>query len=54
MSQEIYDDANRLERAIRALPEYQKVLEVKETIQADASAGQLFDEFVAMQEKSKR
>lgn len=51
MSQEIYDDANRLERAIRALPEYQKVLEVKETIQADASASQLFDEFVAMQEK---
>lgn len=53
MSQEIYDYANQLERAVRALPEYQKVLEVKEAIQADASASELFDEFVAMQEKSK-
>nr|WP_282917417.1 YlbF/YmcA family competence regulator [Streptococcus canis] len=51
MSQEIYDYANQLERAVRALPEYQKVLEVKEAIKVDAVASQLFDEFVAMQEK---
>ncbi|MGT2934905.1 YlbF/YmcA family competence regulator [Streptococcus castoreus] len=51
MSQEIYDNANKLERALRALPEYQKVLEVKEAIKIDPTASQLFDEFIAMQEK---
>ncbi|EHI69525.1 YlbF/YmcA family competence regulator [Streptococcus ictaluri] len=51
MSQEIYDYANKLERAIRALPEYQKVLTEKEAIKSDTQASQLFDEFIAMQKK---
>lgn len=51
MSQEIYDYANKLERAIRALPEYQNVLKAKDDIKANDDAKQLFDEFVAMQEK---
>lgn len=54
MSQEIYDDANRLERAIRALPEYQKVLEVKETIQADAMLANCLMSLSLCKKKSKR
>lgn len=51
MSQDIYDYANKLERAVRALPEYRKALEAREEIKADEAASQLFDEFVAVQEK---
>lgn len=51
MSQEIYDYANKIERALRALPEYKKVESAKDEIKADEQANQLFDEFVGMQEK---
>ncbi|AGM98982.1 YlbF/YmcA family competence regulator [Streptococcus iniae] len=51
MSQEIYDYANKLERAIRALPEYKTVQDAKMAINEDSEAKMLFDEFVAMQEK---
>ncbi len=51
MSQEIYDYANQLERAVRTLPEYKNVEASKETINNDSEAKTLFDEFVAMQEK---
>lgn len=46
----VYDLANNLERAIRALPEYQTVAENKAKIDADAEAKALFDEFTAFQE----
>lgn len=32
MSQEIYDYANKIERALRALPEYKKVESAKDEI----------------------
>lgn len=51
MSQEIYDYANKIERALRALPEFKKVESAKDEIKADEQANQLFDEFVGMQEK---
>ncbi|MGT2932508.1 YlbF/YmcA family competence regulator [Streptococcus catagoni] len=51
MSQEIYDYANKLERSIRALPEYQKVKASKEAIHSDQEASQIFGDFIAMQEK---
>lgn len=51
MSQEIYDYANKIERALRALPEYKKVESAKDEIKADEQANQLFDDFVGMQEK---
>lgn len=51
MSQEIYDYANQLERAIRNLSEYKKVEEAKVAIKEDDQANQLFEQFVAMQEK---
>lgn len=46
----VYDLANELERAIRALPEYQTVAENKAKIDADTEAKALFDEFTAFQE----
>ncbi|EGJ26384.1 YlbF/YmcA family competence regulator [Streptococcus porcinus] len=51
MSQEIYDYANKLERALRNLPEYKNVEAAKSSIKEDTEASQLFDQFVAMQEK---
>lgn len=47
----IYDLANQLERAIRALPEYQKVADKKALISENLEAKALFDEFSETQEK---
>lgn len=46
----IYDLANELERGIRALPEYQTVVDNKAKIDADPEAKALFEEFSAFQE----
>ncbi|SDB42988.1 Cell fate regulator YlbF, YheA/YmcA/DUF963 family (controls sporulation, competence, biofilm development) [Streptococcus henryi] len=46
----IYDLANELERGIRALPEYQTVVEQKAKIDADAEAKALLDEFMSFQQ----
>ncbi|PZO96251.1 YlbF/YmcA family competence regulator [Streptococcus halichoeri] len=51
MSQEIYDHANHLERALRSLPEFKQVEAAKEAIAQNAEADALFSDFVAMQEK---
>ncbi|KHD45417.1 YlbF/YmcA family competence regulator [Streptococcus hongkongensis] len=51
MSQEIYDYANKIERALRALPEYKKVESAKDAIKGDSDANSLFDDFIQMQEK---
>ncbi|MFC3928487.1 YlbF/YmcA family competence regulator [Streptococcus caprae] len=51
MTVNVYDLANELERGIRALPEYKAVQEAKTAIAADATASQLWDRFVASQEK---
>ncbi|MGT2887462.1 YlbF/YmcA family competence regulator [Streptococcus didelphis] len=51
MSQEIYDYANKIERAMRALPEYKTVESSKEAIKNNEEANGLFNEFVEMQEK---
>ncbi|MFC6994699.1 YlbF/YmcA family competence regulator [Streptococcus loxodontisalivarius] len=47
----IYDLANELERAIRALPEYQAVEKQQEAFQTDPESKALFEEFVAFQQK---
>ncbi|WP_162011414.1 YlbF/YmcA family competence regulator [Streptococcus sp. S784/96/1] len=47
----IYDLANNLERAIRALPEYQAVKTAKEAVDADAAAKGLWEEFLVAQNK---
>lgn len=49
MTENIYDLANQLERAIRALPEYQAVLAAKAAIAHDEETSALWDAFVAMQ-----
>lgn len=50
MSENIYDLANHLERAIRNLPEYQAVVANKANIDADVEASALFQEFTSFQE----
>ncbi|MGT2683047.1 YlbF/YmcA family competence regulator [Streptococcus porci] len=47
----IYDLANNLERAIRALPEFQAVKDAKEKVEADATAKALWEEFLVAQNK---
>lgn len=47
----IYDLANNLERAIRALPEYKAVKTAKEAVDADATAKALWEEFLVAQNK---
>lgn len=47
----IYDLANNLERAIRALPEYASVKAAKAQVEADASAKALWEEFLVAQNK---
>lgn len=51
MSVNIYDLATQLERAMRQLPEYQAVLASKQTIEADATAKALWEEFKTNQTK---
>lgn len=43
----VYDLANELERAVRALPEYQAVLTAKAAIENDADAQVLWQDFLA-------
>ena len=50
MTTNIYDLANELERGIRALPEYQTLVEKKAKIDADPEAKDLFSEFTSFQE----
>lgn len=47
----VYDLANELERAVRALPEYQAVLTAKSAIESDAVAQVLWQDFLATQSK---
>ncbi|MCC9745757.1 YlbF/YmcA family competence regulator, partial [Streptococcus agalactiae] len=47
----VYDLANELERAVRALPEYQAVLTAKAAIENDADAQVLWQDFLATQSK---
>ncbi|MGT2828487.1 YlbF/YmcA family competence regulator [Streptococcus hillyeri] len=47
----IYDLANNLERAIRALPEYQAVKAAREAVEADVSAKAIWEEFLVAQNK---
>lgn len=49
MTENIYDLANNLERAIRALPEYQAVLEAKTQIASDAATKEIWEEFTGLQ-----
>lgn len=49
MSENIYDLANNLERAIRQLPEYLAVSEAKQAIDKDEAAASLFKDYVAFQ-----
>ncbi len=49
MSENIYDLANGLERALRQLPEYQAVVDAKNQINGDSSASELFKEYTAFQ-----
>lgn len=51
MTVNVYDLANDLERAIRALPEYQVVSAVKSKIDADEEAKKLWSEFTEFQMK---
>ncbi|OZV23438.1 hypothetical protein RO09_02880 [Streptococcus sobrinus] len=50
MTTNIYDLANELERGIRALPEYQTLVEQKAKVDANQEAKQLFTEFTSFQE----
>lgn len=54
MSQEIYDYANQLERAVRALPEYQKVLEVKRPFKQTLVLANCLMSLSLCKKKSKR
>lgn len=49
MTENIYDLANNLERAIRALPEYQAILDSKQQIAKDIETKQLWEEFTSLQ-----
>lgn len=51
MSENIYDLANNLERAIRQLPEYQTVSEAKAQIDQDSEASALFKEYSDFQKQ---
>lgn len=51
MSENIYDLANALERAIRHLPEYQAAEESKSKIDQDQEAGELFKKYADFQAK---
>ncbi|MGT2928663.1 YlbF/YmcA family competence regulator [Streptococcus dentasini] len=51
MTANIYDLANELERGIRALPEYQTLVDQKAQIDANEEAKTLFTEFSAFQEQ---
>lgn len=51
MTTHIYDIANQLERAIRALPDYQAAQKAKAAIEADATSQALFTEFMGLQEQ---
>lgn len=47
----IYDLANGLERAIRALPEYEAVKSAKKAVEEDSAAKALWEEFLVAQGK---
>lgn len=49
MSENIYDIANQLERAIRRLPDYEAIAALKEKIDAEPKAKDLLEEFIAFQ-----
>lgn len=49
MSQNLYDIANNLERAIRQLPEYQAVEAAKQAVLADATAKAIFEDYTGYQ-----
>ncbi|WP_249630275.1 YlbF/YmcA family competence regulator [Streptococcus uberis] len=53
MTQEIYEYANKIERALRNLPEYKKVVAAKEDIEKDSEASNIFEEFFKLQAKLK-
>ena len=46
----VYDLANKLEREIRQLPEYQEAQATKQAIAEDAVANSIFQEFLALQQ----
>lgn len=50
----VYDLANELERAVRALPEYQAVLTAKAAIESDADAQVLWQDFWLPNQKFKK
>ncbi len=50
MSNTIYDLANNLERALRQLPEYQAVVEAKETLEHDKAAFETFQKYLTFQQ----
>ncbi|MEW4354145.1 YlbF/YmcA family competence regulator [Streptococcus pneumoniae] len=45
----IYDIANQLERAVRELPEYKAVVESKKAVDADSTAKQILEDYLAFQ-----
>lgn len=49
MTNNIYDLANELDRAIRQLPEYKAVEVVKGTVEGDPAAKAVLDEYLAFQ-----
>lgn len=49
MSENIYDIANQLERAIRSLPEYQAIVTSKKEIDENPEDKALLDDFIAFQ-----
>lgn len=50
MTQEIYEYANKIERALRNLPEYKKVVAAKEDIEKDSEASNIFEEFFKLKQ----
>lgn len=51
MTVNVYDLANELERGIRALPEYQALVQAKAKIDEDEEAKKLWTEFTEFQMK---
>lgn len=51
MSTNIYDIANQLERAIRQLPEYKAVEDIRAAIEKDSLAKPILDEQIAFQKE---
>ncbi|MBJ6745249.1 YlbF/YmcA family competence regulator [Streptococcus sp. 121] len=50
----IYDVANELNRRLRALPEYQAVVQAKEEIAKNPEAQAIFEEYIAFQNELQR